>query len=294
MKTNKQTLRSLNRFFGILTIALFIYSLSVLFWLKPKMINFEPLTNFQDALLTMVGFGLLVIMAFYLLSLWHLVRYIRHADGIKPIPLVLFISGVLSLLFVFSDFALLSDIHKQYRYGLSQPEWAMVFPFMIFQFIIASLFLYIHVTNRFIENTDEAVARDINIFLIVQYVGVICGLMGLALAGLGFVYTSGWNLTIHGIMGGIVLLFPYALVVFYWLATKLGEKDRQWVDEKQILEVGKSALLTLFVDTILMLALFLIHLENLEGIISASWLPIYMFATIFVFSLGNLYFSSKA
>lgn len=294
MKTNKQTLRSLNRFFGILSIVIFIYSLSVLFWLKPKMINFEPLTNIQDMLLTGVGFGLLVIMSFYLLSLWHFIRYIRHAEGIKPFPLFLFISGVLSLLFVFSDIALLSDIHKQFRHGLSQPEWMLVLPMLFFQFAIAILFVYLHFTHHYSEKADDQVARDINIFLIVQYVGVICGLMGLALACLGFVFSSGWSLTTHGILGGIVLLFPYTLVLLYWLVTKLGEKDRQWFDEKQRLDVGKSALLTLFINTMLLLTLFLIHIKNLGGIISVLWLPIYLFATIFLFSLGNLYFSSKA
>ncbi len=293
MKINKQTIRILNLIFGILSIIIFIFSLIVLLWLKPKMVSFETLTNLEDALLTGVGLGLLVIMAFYLLSLWQFVRYLRHGQQIKPFLLFLIISGVLSLLFVFSDVALLTDIHKQYTHGLSQPEWALVLPILTIQFIIAIIFLYIHISSRYMDNQDERAIRDINIFIIVQYVGVISGSMGLVLASLGFIYSSGWNMTLHGIMGGIVLLFPYCLAIFYWLVTKFQEQDRQWFDEKQSIDIGKSALVTLSVNTFLMLILFITNFNYLDGIIQKLWLPIYLFATIFIFSLGNLYFSRK-
>jgi len=293
MKENNSTKRNLSIVFGFLAVTLFIYNFGVLLRLKPKMVNFERLSGLEEGLLTAVGFGLILILLFYLLSLWQLVRYIRHAEQIRPLPLLLIISGVLSFLFVFSDVALLSDIHKQYRYGLSQPEWAMVLPIMLIQFIITITFLYIHITDRFSVDRVDHAARDINIFLIVQYVGVISGLMGLGLAGLGFVFPGGWNTTTHSIIGGIVMLFPYILVIIYWLITKYQEKDRQWFDEKQSIDVGKSSLLTLIINTFLMLILFIINLNNLDGIIHGLWLPIYIFTTVFIFSLGNLYFSSK-
>lgn len=293
MKEHNDKLKTLSILFGFLTVALFVFNFFVLLRLKPKMVIFESLTRFEEGLLTILGFGLLLILTFYLLSLWQFARYLRNSEQIKPLPLFLIISGVLSFLFIFSDIALLSDIHKQYRSGFSQPEWSLVLPIMVVQFIIAIIFLYIHTTNRLSVNREDHPERDINIFLIVQCVGVISGVMGFALASLGFLYTSGWDITIHGILGGIVLLFPYALVVFYWLVTKFQEKDRQWLDEKQSIDIGKSALATLLVNTTLMLILFIANIINLGGIINRIWFPIYLFTTILVFSIGNLYFSSK-
>lgn len=293
MKYNKFSIRNLSIFLGFLAVTLFIFNFWILSRLGPKMVGFEGLSTFEEGLLTAVGIGLVLIFFFYFLSLLQLVRYIRNAEQIKPFPLSLIISGVLSLLFLFTNFALLSDIHKQYQHGLSQPEWLMVLPIMSFQLITTIALLYFHIANRFnSEQTDHA-ARDINIFLIVQYVGVISGLMGLGLAGLGFIFPGGWNTTTHTIMGGLVLLFPYILVIFYWFVTKWQENERQLFDEKQSIDVGKSALLTLTSNTFLMLILFIININNLDGIIHRLWLPIYLFAVIFSFSLGNLFFSRK-
>ena len=294
MRENKFNLRNLSIFFGFLAVTLFIFNFWVLLRLRQKMVNFEDLSSLEEGLLTAIGFGLLIILVFYLLSLWQLVRYIRHSEQVKTFHLVMIISGLLSFLFIFSDIALISDIHKQYLHGLSQPEWSMILPIMLIQFIITSTFLYFHLTDRF--NVDHLIhaTRDINIYLIVQYVGIISGLMGLSLAGLGFVFPQGWNTTTHGILGGLVLLFPYVLVISYWLLTKLQEKDRQWFDEKQSIDVGKSALLTLIINSTLMLILFIVNLDNLDGVIHRLWLPLYLFATLFIFSFGNLFYSRKA
>lgn len=293
MKKDKFTLRTLFIPFGFLAIALFVFNFVVMLKLRPKMEHFEILTEFEEGLLTSVGIGLLLILTFFLLSLWQFIRYIRNSEQIKPLPLFLVISGVLAFLFVFSDIALLSDIHKQYRNGLSQPEWSLVIPIMIVQFIITITFLYFHTTKQLAVNKKEHAARDINIFLVVQYIGVISGVMGLTLASLGFLYSSGWSTTTHGILGGIVLLIPYALVVFYWLVTKFQEKDRQWLDEKQSIDIGKSALATLIINTIMMLIIFITNLNHLDGIINSLWMPIYLFTTILLFSIGNLYYSNR-
>ena len=293
MKKNKIPLRNLTVLFGFLAITLFIFNFFVLLRLKPKLVNFQPLIGYENVLLTVVGFGLLLILTFYLLSLWRFIRHIRNSEQIKPLPLFLVISGVLSFLFIFSDIALLSDIHNQYRYGLSQPEWKLVMPIMIIQFITALLFLFIHITDRFKDHQGDHPARDINIFLIVQYVGVISGLMGLSLASLGFIYSTGWNTTTHSILGGITLLFPYGLAMLYWLITKFQEKERQWFDEKQKIDIGKSAISTLMINTILLMILYIVNLSNLTGIIHQLWLPIYFYSTILFFSVGNLFFSSR-
>jgi len=294
MKAFPQFLRKVNIYLGFLTLAVFAVILIILIRLQPKMIAFDPLSTFESNILTGVGFGLLIILAFFLLSLLQLVRFMRMADSLRPVPLIMFIGGVLSVLLVFSNVTLLSDIAKQYQAGLSQPEWAMFYPMFGFQFVFALIFLYFLITGFFNIQQLEEVARDVNIFLMVQYVGVICGGMGLGMAILGFVYRSGWSLVVHTILSSLTIIFPYVLAVIYWGIIKIKEKDREWWDEKQSQDVGKSALLTLGMDTLVLLALFVFNIRDLDGAVRMIWLPMYLFASIFTFSLGNLFFSSKA
>lgn len=293
MNKNVKRLRTVNVILGLLSLVIFGYALVVFLRLQPKIVAFEVLSNLKSGLMTGVGFGLLITLVFYLSSLLQMVIFIKHSEGIKPIPLVLIISGVIAMLFVFSDVALLTDISKQYRYEFSQPEWRLVYPIMGFQFIVTFVLTILHISGFFTPKQVDKVTRDSNIFLVVQYVGLICGLMGLASFSLGFLFSRGWSLTIHTTMGGIILLFPYVLSMAYWVLTKFKEKDREWWDEKQLQDVGKSALQTLLIDTAFMLMLFISNYNHLDGVISILWLPLYLFATIFLFSVGNLFFSRK-
>jgi len=278
---------------GITSIIFFIIDFLIFQTLKPKMVAFQEISVFEENLINWVGVGLLIFLAFSLVSLFQLAKFLKSAKKITLFSLILIASGVLSLLFVFSDIALLGDIGKQYRYNLSQPEWLLLYPIVTFQFITTLIFTYLHISGNLDKKEIKKVVKDSNIFLTVQYVGIICGLMGLVLASLGFLFQSAWRLDIHTTITSIILLFPYALAVFYWLIIKLQEKERDWYDEKQAQTVGKSAFLTLTVSILFMILLFISNYTNLQGIISITWLPLYLFSVLFLFSLGNLYFSQK-
>jgi len=149
MNKKTQKLRTLNIILGSFSLMVFGYALYVFLRLQPKMITYKVLSDLEAGMMTGVGFGLLIVIAFFLFSLLHMVNYIRHSEGIKPIMVALIISGVISLLFVFSDVALLNDINKQYRHGLTQPEWFLVYPIMGFQFVITLILLYLHLSGFF-------------------------------------------------------------------------------------------------------------------------------------------------
>ena len=292
MKKIIQAQRALTLLFAFLSLAFFVFDFFVFWKLNPKMVAFESLSGLEKSLLTWVGIGLVLILIFFLLSLLQVAKFIKHAPILKPFPLLLIISGVLSILFVFSDVALLSDIHKQYRHGLAQPEWSLLYPMMALQAVIALAFTALHLSGALVPKQVDTVARDINVFLVVQYVGLLCGLMGLAFSFLGFIFPHGWTL-LHTTMNMVVLLFPYALVVLFWWVTKLREQDRQWFDEKQRQDIGRSALLTLVINTSYMIVLFFANYQNTGGILSILWLPLHFFGVMALFSLGNIFFSSR-
>lgn len=286
-------LRILNIVLGILSLLCFGYALIVFLRLQPRMVAFEAITDVESGMMTGVGFGLLLILGFHLLTLLYMAIYLKNSEEVKVFPLVMFIAGIISMLMVFSDIALLNDINKQFQHNMSQPEWYLLYPIMAGQFIVTLVLTILLIAGKFTPEGFDEIARDSNIYMVVQYVGVICGLMGLASTSLGFIFPRSWSLHIHTTTGGIVILFPYVLAVAYWLLTKFKEKDRQWWDEKQLHDIGKSALITLLVDTILLLMLFVFNFNRLDGVVSVLWLPVYLFATIFVFSLGNITFSRR-
>jgi len=292
MKKQK-ILKNISIFLGLAASAFFVFDYFYFARLQPKMVRFEAISGGEEKLMNLVGVGLLVLLAFLLVSLFCLVRYLKKAKKITFFTLLLVTCGVLSLLFIFADVALLSDIGKQYKHNLSQPEWLMLYPIITFQFITTIVFIYFHLFGFKKENQLKQVVRDSNIFLIVQYVGIICGLMGFSLTSLGFLFPRAWNLEIHTTISSIILLIPYALATFYWLVTKRQEKNRQWYDEKQLQDVGKSAFLTLIASVIFMIILFVVNYYNLGGVVKVLWLPLYLFFVLLLFSLTNLYFAGK-
>ena len=291
MKNPGKLLRIVCIVLGLASTAFFVIDIFIFTRLQPKMVRFEAISPVEEGLFNWVGIGLLIFLVFCLLSLFQLSKFLKNAKNITLFSLILVSSGVLSLLFVFGDVALLSDIGKQYKYGLDQPEWLVVYPVIVFQFITAIVFTYLHFFGFSKKKQVKNIAQDSNIFLVVQYVGIICGLMGLTNSSLRFLFPGATNKG-HIVMNFIILA-PYALAVGYWLITKLQEKDRQWVDEKQIQDIGKSAFLTLGISAIFMTLLFIFNYSNLNGVISLLWFPLYLFSVLLFFALGNLYFTGR-
>ncbi len=293
MKKLNGLLRNISVLLGLVSVGFFVFDFFLFSRLRPKMISFEAISLAEEHLLNWVGIGLLCFLGFCLLSLFQMANFLKNAKKITILSLFLIVSGVLSLLFVFSDVALLSDIGKQYRYGFAQPEWSVIYPIMGFQLLTALSFTYLHFSGFMREKQLKKIARDSNIFMAVQYVGLICGLLGLSASSLGFLFPSAWNLTIHTTISSIVLLIPYFLAVLYWFINKFQEKPRQWYDEKQLQDVGKSAFLTMIISIVFMIGLFVTNYNNLSGVVSLLWLPLYLFLVLFLFSFSNLYFSGR-
>jgi hypothetical protein len=292
MKQNK-ALRIANIFLGILSVAFFVYDGILFSSVRPKMENWVPLTSGEEQLLLLMGVGLMVILLFFTLTIYQVIRTIRFSERLPVGLVLLFVIGVVAALFIFSDVALLMDISKQYDAGFLQPEWNLVYPIMIGQLAVALLFLILHISGYFSKQNLREIVQDSNIFLVVQVVGLVCGGMGLVMSMLGFFFPKGWNPLIHTVMGSAVVISPYLLVIAYWIILKLKEPSHQLYDEKQILDVGRSAFLTLIISVVLMVFLFASQYNDLGGVVRYLWMPLYLFGVVFLFSIGNLYFSSR-
>jgi hypothetical protein len=255
---------------------------------------YEALTAWELNSLTIMGFGLLLVLVFLGMTLLQILKSIRRADHFPVGLAALFTLTVITALLVVSDVVLLMDIAKQFGENLAQPEWNLVVPLMVGQFMVVVLLLVLHLGGFFSRWPANEVAKDSNIFTIVQIVGVISGAIGLATSSLGFLFPRSWSLPTHTVMGSAVTLTPYLMIVGYWLVQKSKEPGRQLFDEKQQIDVGRSAILALVVSALMMTGLFISQFNALDGVVRYLWLSFDLFGIVLVFSLGNLIYSRRA
>ncbi len=294
MINKKGLLRILGVILGVLSMITFILMLIFFESVRPRMVAFSEIPDQEINQFTWVGVGLLFILCFFFFSLWQTVGYLRYAEKITFPYILLLVTGVLALLFIFADVALLNDIVKQYKSGLEQPEWSLVYPIMAVQILVTLTFLISHITKVFSKRQLTQIAKDSNIFMVVQYIGVICGAIGISSNSLGFLVPHAWNVLSHTVVGSLILIFPYVAAIAYWFLIKFKEEEKELYDEKQLLDVGRSAFLTMMISSGGMTMLFIVNFQNLDGIICALWLPLLIFLEVLLFSLGNIYFGNRS
>ena len=177
IKKLEKTVKKMTTLLGMASATGFAVSFILLESLRPKMVRFRPISSFEESLINFFGVTLLVFLAFSLMAFYRLIKHLKNAKTIRLFYLFLLALNSVSFILIFGDIALISDIGKQYRYHLSQPEWLVLYPIMAGQAFSALLLAWANHCRLDKEKQEKYVAKDSNIFLIAQYVGVICGLL---------------------------------------------------------------------------------------------------------------------
>ena len=199
-----------------------------------------------------------------------------------------------------ANLPLLGDIGNEYEAGLeTNREWNMVFFFhgVHLLFAMGAAFCVAY-TNRILAagGAMERAERDEAVFLSTRYIGIFCGSLGLvvfallAMSGQPVRYLS----RIVGALGTVIIA-PYALAAGIWLFLQRGERLREWIDEKQFLDVAKAALVTiLFVFPLLWIVYLFQPPVLAAAVIPHLWFPISACLALFVFSSAVVWFSRRA
>ncbi len=281
---------SLTAALGALTVAGLAAAYVVFERLRVKMVRFDPLTVGEESLVNIVGVALLVALLFFLLALARIVRHTMRTQRISWFQAALIGGGVLALLFVFADIALIDDIGSQYEAGLSQPEWPLLYFVIAFQAGMAAVLGYVSVFRLRANGESADAVHDNSSFVFVQVTGTICGLTGLSLMTLNLFYPrAAETVRAHAIMAATPLVLPYVLAVGWWLAVKLRERPRRWFDEKQGQDAMRAAAQTLAVSVPVMGLLYAFGDAAGRGMAGALWFPLYFFLVQFLFSALILY-----
>lgn len=297
-KLNKRTIQVLTLITGILgviTLIWLVFDYAMYNRLKPLVLQMEDLGRLEK-LSEFIWLSYLYMFCFHMLAAGVLVLQMRYIRKIQPVSILAVVVGVFSFLGIFSDWAVLGDIGKEYEVGWDTAgEWKILYVIlgihMIFTLLVTGICAAaMRYLGRSAANS-EMPAKDEIVFVVSQYVGIVCGLIGFAWIALAMVAGRG-NAKVsvyHSIGTTIMILIPYGMIVSYWLILRLKDKIGEWYDEKQWHDITRAGFFTLLllIPTLLFyfIAFSLIG-EHFPARI--LWFPFTLFVTLFLFSLLTL------
>lgn len=285
-------------FLGFVSFCWLIYDTLAFEYIRPKIVNLEIVGEEVFALVHFVFIGYFVLFLFHLAAFLILLLQINHLRRPSFFHRTALLTGILSLIALFVDYSLLSDIGKEYKVGAStQGEWLLLYIilplhalFTVFVFIL----IFSHLSLLKKRTKPDVVLKDDNVFTIVHYVGISCGFIGLGLTVLLlFLGISEYSLQYVVVPYTIFILFPYGLVAFYWVLHKMKEKPSEWYDEKQFQDINKAGFITLLLSLPFMMTLFVIHSFGISRSIIFIWFPSYLFFILFLFSTITLFLNRR-
>jgi len=288
--------------FSIISILAFIYNLIFYIRLEIRTINLESINALTGQEGIYVGISIILIIVFHLSAILTIILKLKVVERESIFLSFIFFISIISLIMIFGDFALITDIIKEYNAGL--PGIGSEFAVLYFSQFLHLLFyclivIFIILNNRIKKRTDRSDAemplKDEAIFINVQYVGIFTAVLGLTILASLSIFSPLWAIKKGIVAVCAVLVVPYAAIVIYWLVIKIRERVIEWYDEKQFQDVTKAGLVS-FLSSIAILAIFFVIQNTLSKfpLLTVIWFPLYFFIALLIFSGTILHFSKKA
>ena len=288
--------KGLIRIVTMSTLALLV--LSVLWIFYDLYVYMEMKSNSSAIGLFDNGIGLGFVIRILLYISFAALLFRAFAGGLKTGAIVVFsvLTGVISAISVVFDWAALVDIYHDYPNGNEcQMEWNWLFFSLAIQlaFCIAGLILVFKVMQA--KRSAAAAALpvvDETVYEITQYVGIVCGIAGLAFTVLADITLNEWalkNWLIRLVLFYcLMIILPWFTMVVYWLVRLSRKTEASLYDEKQEQDLARSGLNALLVSIPVMAVIFILNYGSEGSATGFLWLPYYLFSTLFVFSLSLL------
>ena len=279
------------------SIAVFILTGVSIGWMVYNVYAYRAIQ--QQSPLTQL-FGMYVAIGLLLAFLFHLAAFVilfltfQYVKKITAFNLITLMSGIVSFITLIGEWAALHDIGDCLQTGMScAPEWRFLYgaflPHGVFYLLLVILLLSIF--RRVRQGVlSEEIAKDETMFEIVHIVGVCSGLIGMGFTLMIFLLgVKPHILKWVAIPYCAFILFPYGLIVLYWLVTKRQERRTEWYDEKQWLDINKAGIVSLLVSVPLMTLMFVVNYVVPESPGTVMWFPFYLFLILVSFSGTTLY-----
>jgi len=283
------------------SIAGLIFANTFYILLRNMITSMGDVETFMNRFSIPIAIVYIIFGFFHLAAIFTLVLELNFFKRDNFLRAFLFFTGIVSLLMVFGDFALMSDISKEYVFGLPG-ELNILFFSQVLHLIFCILVIVLLVSSRksVRKKSEEIVLKDDSIFINTQYIGILSGISGLALVTIfSTLYLRVYDLPVWAIKAGIVMsslmaVIPYILIAIYWLILKLREKTGEWYDEKQYQDITRSSLVALLMSIIFLLIVFIIqYIFGDFELLNFIWFPLYFFFMLLLFSSMTLFFNKR-
>ncbi|MDD5658960.1 MAG: hypothetical protein PHR39_02980 [Actinomycetota bacterium] len=289
------------------TLALCLISLcglvfNIVFYviLRITIINNEDIMIVADKIEVFLAIVFIIFFIFHISAIFSIILQLKFFKRESILRSFSFFVSVISLLMIFGDFALLSDISKEYIGGI---KTGIAGEFLILYlsqglhllFLVLVIVLTILTKRRIYKKAmEEIVIKDESIFINANYIGVLCSVSGLGLLILLSIYSPLWAIKKGIIAITLMIMLPYIAIAVYWAAVKFKEKAGEWYDEKQYQDLAKASLTTWIVSVILLAVIFAFqYWYSKATILNVIWFPLYLFFSLLIFSSSILYLSKK-
>ena len=284
---------------SILSLAGFIYNLLFYESIRPGIYEFADISGILETMQIPVALSYIFVFIFHIVAVLYIffqLMYFKKEDILRAF---LFFLGIISTIMVIGDFALLSDIGKEYMLGLdTSGEWSVLYGNQAVHLLFAVLIPIFVIHSRRKASTgkeEEKVLRDEAIFINTQYVGIFCGIFGIGVFAVLSAYTPLWALKKGIFTISLIAVLPYLLIAAYWLIVKIREKTGQWYDEKQYLDISRGSLFTMIVSIITMTIIFVVqYFVKAFEFMTITWFPFFVFLVLLLFSGTTLYYAKRA
>ena len=284
-----------------ISIAGLIFTNTFYILFRDMIINIRDVESFINKFSIPVAVVYILFGFFHLAAMLTLVLELNFFKRDNFLRAFLFFTGIVSLLMLFGDFALMSDISKEFVFGLPG-EFNILFFSQVLHLVFYILMIVLLVSSKrsIKKKGEEIVLKDDSIFINAQYIGILSGISGLVLITIfSTLYLRFYDLPVWAIKAGIVIssliaVIPYTLIAFYWLITKLRERTGEWYDEKQFQDITRSSFVVLMMSIIFLLTVFIIqYIFGDFELLNYIWFPLYFFFMLLLFSSTTLFFNKR-
>jgi hypothetical protein len=288
----------------IISLITLILLLISFLWLFYKIYAYheirESISSF-DSLYTGIAVGnflKFILLIFFGILLF---RALKNNVRINALAYFAFITGFFTILCGFGDWAALHDIFQ------GEPdtsnEWSVLKMGLIINFIFYIIgFITIIKIRREVRTsvTKRKSVIDETIFEVIQYIGIVCSSIGL-----GFILfvclvlshnhhvISKSDIVIVNLFC-LVIFLPYISIILYWIIKLIREENPEPYDEKQKHDLAMAGLITWLMSIPFVMIYFLIDNGRMGEISKMVYLPLYLFATLLMFSTSVLHNFKKS
>jgi hypothetical protein len=258
-----------------------------------------------EAIRNGIGLGIIPKLMLYLSITILFLSALNHNLKFKLLGILTTILGIVSFLWILFDFAALQDISHEYLTGkfACLPEWKVLYYglFINFIFLFIGLFTILKIRREaksLVKNRKSIIEEST--FEIIQYIGIVCSLIGIAFVLFIYSVFSNNNLIISDftvfliVLSCLIIFLPYILVIIYWIHKLTREEDRSLIDEKQKQDLTRSGLVAFLFSILFISVFFMINHGRIGQISAIVYLPFYLFATLLIFSISVLYNFKKS